>query len=257
MPQAQANLARQPSPFQINPDLDLAAIRRAYEEEGRARIYGLLSEGSVELYEHLLEREDWIHLIGTDNGILELEPAAKAALSRDEWAAVEARALERARTQFQYRYLALRVPTPEEERGRTDLVTEFARLMRGESMLDLLRAVTGHEEMTFTDGQATAYDHGDFLTGHDDGVAGKNRLCAYVFGLTPYWKIEYGGVLLFHGEHDRSVSGLAPRFNSLDLFKVPQQHSVSMITPAAPHRRFTITGWLRSGSAATAPAVKV
>lgn len=236
------------SPFRINPDLDLADIRRVYEEEGRVRIYGLLEEGAVELYEHLLARADWIHLIGTDDGILELAPEAKAALDPAQWARIEARAHERTRTDFQYRYLALRVPTPEEERGRTDLVTEFARLMRSESMLDLLRAVTGHDEMTFSDGQATAYDHGDFLTGHDDGVAGRNRLCAYVYGLTPYWRVEYGGLLLFHGPNDRTVSGNVPRFNSLDLFKVPQQHSVSIVTPAAPHRRFAVTGWLRSGS---------
>lgn len=232
--------------FRINPDLDLAAIRRTYEEEGRVRVYRLLEDGAVELYEHLLARQDWIHLIASDEGVLELDPVARKRLSKTEWARIEARAQERVRDAFQYRYLALRVPSPEEERGRTDLVTEFARLMRSDAMLELLRAATGHGDMTFTDGQATAYGDGDFLTGHDDGVAGKNRLCAYVFGLTPHWRIEYGGLLLFHGEHDRTVSGLAPRFNSLDLFRVPQQHSVSMVTPAAPHRRLAITGWLRN-----------
>jgi SM-20-related protein len=236
--------------FRINPELDLAEIRRDYEEQGRVRVYNFLAEGAVELYEHLLEREDWIHLIGTDDGILELDPAQKAALSPDEWARIEARSLERVRGDFQYRYLALRVPPPDEERGRTDLVTEFARLMRSDSMLQFLIAATGHDALTFTDGQATAYDHGDFLTGHDDGVAGKNRLAAYVFGLTPYWRVEYGGLLLFHGENDRTVIGNVPRFNSLDLFKVPRQHSVSAVSPAAPHRRFTVTGWLRSGAGA-------
>jgi Rps23 Pro-64 3,4-dihydroxylase Tpa1-like proline 4-hydroxylase len=121
--------------------------------------------------------------------------------------------------------------------------------MRSESMLDLLRAVTGYEGLTFTDGQTTAYDHGDFLTGHDDAVAGKNRLAAYVYGLTPYWRIEYGGLLLFHGANDRTATAEVPRFNSLDLFKVPRQHSVSTVTPSAPHRRFAVTGWLRGDPA--------
>jgi Rps23 Pro-64 3,4-dihydroxylase Tpa1-like proline 4-hydroxylase len=115
-------------------------------------------------------------------------------------------------------------------------------------MLDLLRAVTRHEELAFTDGQATAYGPGDFLTGHDDDVAGKNRLAAYVYGLTPNWRVEYGGLLLFHETHDRTVSGLAPRFNSLDLFRVPRRHSVSQVTAAAPHHRYAVTGWLRSGA---------
>jgi Rps23 Pro-64 3,4-dihydroxylase Tpa1-like proline 4-hydroxylase len=120
--------------------------------------------------------------------------------------------------------------------------------MQSAELLDFLRDVTGHGDLAFTDGQATAYGTGDFLTGHDDDVAGKGRLAAYVFGLTPYWRLEYGGLLLFHGEHDRTVTGNVPRFNVLDLFRVPQQHSVSIVTPAAPHRRFAVTGWLRSGT---------
>jgi Rps23 Pro-64 3,4-dihydroxylase Tpa1-like proline 4-hydroxylase len=40
-----------------------------------------------------------------------------------------------------------------------------------------------------------------------------------------------------------------PKFNTLDLFAVPQQHSVSMVTPAAPVRRYAVTGWLRSHAA--------
>ena len=248
MRNARAAASKRPSPFRINPDLDLAAIRAAYERDGRVRIYGFLSEGPVELYEHLLDRTDWIHLMRTGDGVLELDPDAKAAMPAEEWARIDAEGHERTRTDFQYRYLALRVPPPDEERGRTDLVTEFARLMRSEPMLDFLRAVTGHDGLSFTDGHATAYDHGDYLTGHDDDVAGKGRLAAYVYGLTPYWKIEYGGLLLFHGEHDRNVAGEVPRFNTLDLFKVPVQHSVSLVTPAAPHRRFAVTGWLRGGA---------
>jgi len=247
-PQIQLAQAAPRSPFAINPDLDLAAIRAAYDRDGKVRIYNLLSQGAVELYDHLNARTDWIHLITTDEGRLELDPAERAGLSRQRWARIEAKSHERVRRDFQYRYYGLRVPSPKEEKGRTDLVSEFARMMRGEPMLDLLRAVTGHDSLSFTDGQATAYDVGDFLTGHDDDVKGKNRLAAYVYGLTPHWRIEYGGLLLFHGEKDRTVDGQVPRFNTLDLFKVPRQHSVSIVTPAAPHRRLTITGWLRGGA---------
>jgi SM-20-related protein len=119
--------------------------------------------------------------------------------------------------------------------------------MQSAQMLDLLEAITG-QRGGFTDGFATAYGPGDFLTGHDDDVAGKNRLAAYVYGLTKGWRIEWGGLLLFHGPNERTVEGLAPRFNTLDLFSVPRQHSVTLVTPAAPHRRYTVTGWLRGGT---------
>ena len=233
--------------YRLNPDLDRAALRRTYEAEGRLRIYGLLEEGAMTLYEHLLARTDWIHLIKVEGGVIELDPAAKAALSEAEWAAIECGAHERVRTAFQYRYEALRVPSEAEFALLDDPLADFARLMQSEEMLDFLRDVTGHEALGFTDGQATAYGPGDFLTGHDDDVAGKGRLAAYVYGLTPHWRLEYGGLLLFHGPNDRTVAGNVPRFNVLDLFRVPQQHSVSIVTPAATHRRFAVTGWLRSG----------
>jgi len=235
-----------PDPYRINPDLDVEGLARAYAAEGRVRIYGLLAAGAVALHDDLAAREDWIHLISTGEGVIELDPAARARLGAAEWQAIARGAHERARTGFQYRYQALRVPDEEEIADGDDLVCAFARLMQSAPMLDLLRAVTGAGELAFTDGQATAYGSGDFLTGHDDDVAGKDRLAAYVFGLTQNWRLEWGGLLLFHGPHDRTASALAPRFNSLDLFRVPQQHSVSEVTFAAPHRRFSVTGWLRS-----------
>ena len=235
------------TPYRVNPDLDRPALRREYEEVGRVRVYGLLEDGAMQLYEHFLERTDWIHLINHDSGILELDPAAKAALSPAEWAAIEAAAHARVKDHFQYRYEAVRVNAAEQERIH-DPLADFARFMQSSELLEFLRDVTGHDELAFTDGQATAYGPGDFLTGHDDDVAGKGRLAAYVYGLTPYWRLEYGGLLLFHGPHDRTAAGNVPRFNTLDLFRVPQQHSVSLVTPAAPHRRFSVTGWLRSAA---------
>lgn len=253
MPQAQLQhpLPGPTAPaFRLNPDLDLAAIRRDYDEHGRVRIYSLLADGAPELYEHLIARTDWFHAFTTDRGIMKLEAADKAALSPQEWAAIEAQAHERARRAFQYRYEAVRVPEPGEAAGQDDLLARFVEWLHGQELTGFVESVTGQSGFSFSEGQVTAYGPGDFLTGHDDGVEGKNRLTAMVFGLTPYWRLEYGGLLIFHGENDRMFSGNVPRFNTLDLFKVPQQHSVSIVTAAAPHRRISITGWLRDDIAA-------
>ena len=248
---SQAALRQAPaaaSPFQINPDLDVPALAEAYARDGRVRIYGLLSEGATYLHDYLDTNPHWIKLIKLEKGALELDAEKRAALSPEEWAAIEAAAHERARYDFQYRYDGLRVPDREEldQAAERTPITEFAELMGSPEMLELLRAITG-ESGSFTDGHATAYGPGDFLTGHDDNVVGKNRLAAYVYGLTKGWRIEWGGMLLFHGPHERTANGMAPRFNTLDLFSVPQQHSVTMVTPAAPHRRYAVTGWLRRG----------
>lgn len=234
--------------FELNPDLDVEALAREYAANSRVRVSGVLSEdGLAELYYYFEECPDWWHLINTPSGVLEFDKDSRAKMRPKRRAELDAQVHAGARSGFQYRYEGLRVPDdPDHVASGEDPLTAFARLMCSEEMLVMLRAVTGYSEIAFTDGHATAYGPGDFLTGHDDDVAGKNRLAAYVFGMTPQWRPEWGGLLLFHGPGEATVSGHVPRFNTLDLFAVPQQHSVSMVTPAAPKRRYAVTGWLRS-----------
>ncbi len=234
--------------FRLNPDLDVAALARTYAATSRVRVDGLLApEGLAEFYDNLDTRDDWWHLMRTADGIIELDRAARARMSAKRRAALDAEVHEIARRGFQYRYEGLRVPDDDDD-ADVDPLDAFADLMSSEPMLDMLRTITGATALAFTDGQATAYGPGDFLTCHDDDVKGKNRLAAYVFGMTPGWRTEYGGLLLFHAPDGGSVTGHVPRFNTLDLFAVPQLHSVSMVTPAAPGRRYAVTGWLRAGS---------
>jgi hypothetical protein len=234
--------------FRINPDLDLPALAREYSDRRRVRVHGLLElEALVELYHYLNDHDGWWHMMNMPDGVLEMDRATRAAMKPEELAEIDDGVHERARLGFQYRYEGLRVPEDEKDPAAgNDPLTAFGELMSSEPMLHVLRQITGYSGLAFTDGHATAYGPGDFLTGHDDDVAGKNRLAAYVFGMTPQWRLEWGGLLLFHGDDNASAAGNMPRFNTLDLFAVPQQHSVSMVTPAAPVRRYAVTGWLRS-----------
>lgn len=247
MPQA----LRQPSAapaFRLNPGHDVAALAREYAVNTRVRIDRFLADdGLPEFYDDLEGRDDWWHLMSTSKGVLELDRETRAAMTPEAHATLDADVHAVSKKRFGYRYEGLRVPG-EDERPAGDPLTAFAELMQSAPMLDFLRAVTGATALAFTDGQATAYGPGDFLTRHDDGVVGKNRLAAYVFGMTPGWRAEFGGVLMFHGSDPNKVVGHVPRFNTLDLFAVPQLHSVSMVTPAAPGRRYAVTGWLRAGS---------
>ena len=232
--------------FRINPALDRAALAAAYRRDRRVRVVDLLEEdGLADFYWSLHDREDWWHLVHTPDGIVELDRGQRAAMSADRRAELDRIVDSGARDGFQYRYEGLRVPWSGDGERAGDPLAAFSRLMASAAMIDLLREITGHDGLAFTDGHATAYGPGDFLTGHDDDVAGKARIAAYVFGMTPRWRPEWGGLLLFHGEGEADVAGQVPRFNTLDLFAVPQRHSVSMVTSAAPVRRFAVTGWLR------------
>ena len=233
--------------LRLNPDLDLEMLAHIYRTQRRVRVEGLLAgRGAEILRTYLVQQDGWWQLINTPEGIIETTRRTRARMSGKRRAEIDEKVYAGARNRFQYRYEGLRVPDDPEGFDDDDPLTAFAKLMSSKPMLAMLRTVTGHGELSFTDGHATAYGPGDFLTGHDDNVAGKNRLSAYVFGLTHGWRLEWGGLLLFHGPNDGSVTGHVPRFNTLDLFAVPQQHSVSEVTPAAPIRRYSVTGWLRA-----------
>ena len=115
--------------------------------------------------------------------------------------------------------------------------------MSSGTILGLLHEITGLGGMAFADAQATDFGAGDFLTTHDDGIEGKNRFAAYVFGLTRRWQADWGGLLLLE-DGDR-VSGFVPDFNVLRIFAVPRPHHVSCVSPWVEQRRVSITGWLR------------
>ncbi len=166
----------------------------------------------------------------------------------DRAAALDQAVLAGARDGFQHRYESIRVPDGDAAaQPGEDPLAAWPRWLSSGPAHDLLHAVTA-ASIGFADAQATAYSPGDFLTAHDDAVAGKGRLAAYVFGLTPAWRAEWGGLLLFHKSASQ-VAGLVPGYNSLDLFAVPQVHSVSTVTASAAYRRYAVTGWLRAARA--------
>ena len=234
--------------FRLNPALDRAALKAAFERERRVQIQDFLDpDSAATLHAELRGREDWRQVVNSGGKVFDLDRATRAAMPAEQVQALDDAVFAGARQGFQHRYEAIRIPDEAEARAASrDLLAAFAAwLSRGEAR-DLLREVTGFDAIDFADAQATAYGPGDFLTAHDDDVAGKQRRAAYVFGLTPQWRIEWGGLLLFHGPDGHVERGLMPRFNALSIFAVPQLHSVSMVTRAAANRRYSITGWLRS-----------
>ena len=167
-------------------------------------------------------------------------------MSPEKLAALDNAVYAQARTGFQYRYESIRVPDSASERSRSpDMLARLSESLSSGPFRSLLRDVTGAADIAFADSQATAFSPGDFLTGHDDKIEGKNRRAAYVLNLTPTWRVEWGGLLLFHDGN--RVRGLSPSFNMLNIFTVPVMHSVSEVTRASPYRRYSVTGWLRAG----------
>jgi hypothetical protein len=229
--------------FRINPELDPQTLGAAFRRDGHIRINRFLGEGAVELYRDLEARGDWTQLVNRDHGAHEVAWSEWSAPGSAIRAAIEPEMFANARDGFQYSYAALRVPPPGET-SDCSVLSAIAAFMHDPEATGFLAEVTGVAAPRFVDGQVTAYGEGDFLTGHDDDVPGSGRRAAFVLGMTPQWRLEWGGLLMFHEQGQVDFRGKVPQFNTLDLFAVPVYHSVSMVTRAAPRRRYAVTGWL-------------
>lgn len=232
--------------LRLNPALDPDRLAAAYRPRRRLVIDGFLDEASAAaLHGWAAATEDWRHILNGGDKVFEIPRAAHLAMPADELSRIDEAVTAAARTGFQYRYDSIRVDDdPDVRAARAWPVDAFAALMCAPATLALLGRVIGARGLDFADAQATAYRSGDFLTAHDDAVAGKGRRAAYVLGLNPTWRPEWGGLLMFHD--GARVDGIVPGYNRLSLFGVPQSHSVSSVVPAAAAPRFSITGWLRA-----------
>ncbi|QMW21781.1 2OG-Fe(II) oxygenase [Sandaracinobacteroides saxicola] len=232
--------------FWLHPDLDVEALRGAFAARGRVRIAPFLRDDCADrLAAHLLARDDWKQHINSGEKWFELDRETRAGFSAERRAALEAAVNAQAARGFQYRFEGLRVA--DDAAGRAadgSLLSRFGDFLNSGPVLVLLRAVTGVADVALLDAQATLYSAGDFLTVHDDDVAGKHRRAAYVLNLTRDWRADWGGLLLLH-DAGRSEAW-APAWNSLSLFAVPHPHSVSQVSSFATGQRLSVTGWLRA-----------
>ena len=234
------------SGFQLNRNLDADRLALAFRTHGRVRISGFLENPEI-LVDHLSGREDWLQVINARERIFELSRATREKFSDEKRAALDHAVYEEAKDGFQFRFESIRVSDDRDVRiAIDDPLHRFAQWMGSSPVLDFLAAVTGLSDLNFADAQATRFEPGDFLTGHDDEVEGKHRRAAYVLGLTQRWRPEWGGMLMYHGSTDGEMVALPPAYNMLDLFAIPVPHSVSFVTPFAGASRMSVTGWLRA-----------
>lgn len=237
------------TPLVLDPRLDPEAIRPVLARHGRVHIPDLLSaQSAAALHRTVAGETPWRRTLNTapdQNVCFYLDaynaqpPAWRAAVKRD--------VLARAAHGFQYVFDNYNVAEEIEAGRRIGLGCEAAYdFLNGAPFLELMRRVTGDPAIAYCDAQLTRFSAGQFLAEHDDAFEGRGRLYAYVLGLTPEWRADWGGLLLFLDADGHVAEGFTPRFNALNLFKVPAPHCVSAVSAFCPAARYSITGWLRS-----------
>jgi hypothetical protein len=240
--------------FEINPSLDRAALASRFAKDGRVQIRDCLTLETAQEIQHILSSATaWgMALRGSDTpdtpavSVPNAEIATPAGAQRVNQLAGGAHAAS-ARGDYGFRYahysLVEDVQQARNPDGPHQMLLEY---LNAPDFLELAREITGIAELARADGQATFYSAQHYLGQHLDSHVAEGWRVAYVLNFARQdWHPDWGGYLLFFDEEGDIVEGYRPRFNALNLFAVPQSHSVSYVPPFAPAGRFAITGWLR------------
>ena len=236
--------------LQLNPNIDRAAVASAFAATGRLQVRDILiDESAARVRKTLMEETPW--------GLAWQAGAAASAnfvgaeellqLSAEQRAALAARAADAEAQDYAFAYYSYPLVTAYLERWHPGSAHErLLEELNGPAILDFMREVTGISEIVKMDGQATLYGPGHFLWPHSDAESTRGRRVAYVLNLTlGEWKPQWGGYLNFFDDHWDVEQAFRPRFNSLNLFQVPQWHSVGEVSAEARLARYAVTGWAR------------
>lgn len=232
--------------LRIDPGLDPKALRAAFDRFGRLHIPGfLVREDAERILARLARPDDWAFVFNRGNRHFELTQEKAQAMPAEAHRQLMGDILAEARDGFQLAYDVLNIS----RKGRVPLTSDPAlcavhAFLNGRPFLDFIGKVTGCKG-TWSDATGTRYGPGHFCEMHDDRADDGDRLIAFVLNLTPRWRVDWGGVLQFIDGDGHVAEGYTPAFNALNIFRVPQNHTVSVVAPFAGARRYSITGWVR------------
>ena len=233
--------------IRLNPAHDLTALSNEFAKRRRLQIRDFFVEQDAErIHEVLLHQTPWWVAYNDGERVAQITPEDAARLSPRHVAEITAGIHERARVQYQFLYqyypLFSKYFTP----GTPWLpIYEIYEWLNSDPALDFFRKLTGRPDIRWADGHATLYRAGHFLKYHTDEQPSEQRIAAYVLNFTKGWGRDWGGFLQFFNDQYDVEEALRPIFNALNIFLIPTDHSVSMVSTYAPGMRFSVTGWLR------------
>jgi SM-20-related protein len=229
----------------LDPALDLDGAARDFVRHRRVHIPKILTaESAVRVHRCLAQETDFALVCPAGTDQAQAWPVAN--LTPQKETELMTAAYTRARDGFHYLYDGHVLSREGEGYGNAShYLAAITGFLNSAPVLDLARRITGNPAIAFADAQATRYRPGHFLNRHDD-ANDRGRIAAYVLNMTPDWRPDWGGALQFCGAGGHVLEGWLPTFNALNLFAVPQEHMVGLVSPFAGAHRYSITGWFRS-----------
>lgn len=234
--------------FNLNTELDRSLLAKKFSDEGRIQIRDVLRPETAEHLRSILQNETKWGLAwqAATEGPHALRYEQTESLDHNEISNILQKS-GAAVAAGQYGFVYQQYAMLDAYLGKWNPEHPLDRLLEhlnSHPFLQLIRDVTGVESIVKAEAQATCFGPGHFLTEHDDSHSRDPRRVAYVLNLSiPDWKSEWGGYLNFFDANGNIEAGFKPAFNTLNMFLVPQRHSVSYVPEFAPVGRFAITGW--------------
>lgn len=235
--------------LRLDPGLRPVDYRPVFQAHRRLHVPDFLRpDDARDLQELLRGIGGWTRSIHLEEGRdLDIPVDKLEALPADERARIEASLAESSTDSLQYMFDTVRISSVlkagQSVPGPLKAVHDF---LNGDAFLAFVARLTGDDRVAFADVMATRYLPGHFLTAHGDEHPQERRLYAYVLNLTPQWRADWGGVLMFLDQDGHVAEGYVPAFNALNIFAVPQTHAVSMVTRLARTPRLSVTGWIHA-----------
>lgn len=236
-------------PFALNPELDLTALRDEFARNRRIQVRNVLAPETAERLYFALARE-------TPYGLAYYEDDKARYISREDLARLPqpeqhkllSGIIQRASTgSYSYAYNCYPILDEYLANRNQHLYTHrWIEYVNSEAVTGLVRHVTGFDDLVKADAQATYYSRNQFLFLHTDSHVMEGWRVAYVLNMCKDWKEDFGGYLLFYDDEGNVTQGFKPAFNTLNMFAVPQRHSVGYVPNFAPPGRFALTGWFRN-----------
>lgn len=232
--------------FRLNPALDVADLAKAYARKRRLQVRDVFTPDTAERLARCLDSEVPWGFACHDGKPVHYRAEEMAQMDNLEKQALIRRVYAGAKHDFQYAYACYPILDAYLQKwNEVPLLDHFLEFLNSEDMLGFIRTLTGREDIIKGDAQATRFGPGHFLTAHTDDVKTEYRVAAYVFNFTRSWAPDWGGYLQFYDGEDDIEQAFLPRFNALNIFTVPQKHSVSHVPTYAGGARNAITGWFR------------
>jgi len=219
--------------------------RAVLTRSGRAHLANFLDEAPAQLLFQTARETEFLLATNAGGNANPVTAADVARLGEENIMRAAYGEAQRARYSFAYDAFQVSVAACDGALTQGPLY-DFFRYINSPPAIAFFRAMTGDDTIVYVDAQLSRYRHGQYLTEHTDLQPDGHRLFAYVLNLTPVWRADWGGLLMFMNSDGHVAEAYTPRWRAFNVFKVPQPHAVSAVAPFANAHRYSITGWMRA-----------